>query len=126
MSAYIVFTRTKTLDQKELETYWAGIKATMKGYPIEVLVAYGQHEVLEGDPIEGIVDSKIPNRKGSEGLVLWRSIPKCRQTPSKRSDLPRPNRRRCDLAFNVFQDCLPGYKSDSLAARNESNKETNL
>jgi hypothetical protein len=31
MSAYIVFTRTKTLDQKELETYWAGIKATMKG-----------------------------------------------------------------------------------------------
>jgi len=30
MSAYIVFTRTKTLDQKELETYWAGIKATSR------------------------------------------------------------------------------------------------
>ena len=54
MSAYIVFTRTKTIDQKELETYWAGIRATMKGHPIEVLVAYGKHEVLEGDPIEGI------------------------------------------------------------------------
>jgi len=26
-----------------------------KGHPIEVLVAYGKHEVLEGDPIEGIV-----------------------------------------------------------------------
>ena len=42
MSAYIVFTRTKTIDQKELETYWAGIRSTMKGHPIEVLVAYAK------------------------------------------------------------------------------------
>ena len=63
MSAYIVFTRTKTIDQKELETYWNGIKATMKGHAIEVLVAYGKHEVLEGDPIEGIVIAKFPNAK---------------------------------------------------------------
>jgi len=48
MSAYVVFTRTRTIDQKELETYWAGIKATMEGHPIDVLVAYGKHEVLEG------------------------------------------------------------------------------
>jgi len=61
MSAYIVFTRTKTIDQEELAKYWAGIRATMKGHPIEVLVAYGKHEVLEGDPIEGIVIAKFPN-----------------------------------------------------------------
>jgi hypothetical protein len=30
MSAYIVFTRTKTMDQKELEKYWTGIEVTMK------------------------------------------------------------------------------------------------
>ena len=60
MSAYIVFTRTKTLDRKELETYWAGIKDTMQGHSIEVLVAYGNHEILEGDPIEGIVIAKFP------------------------------------------------------------------
>src|SRR5579864_3299309 len=60
VSAYIVFTRTKTLDQKELEIYWSGIRATMKGHPIEILVAYGKHEVLEGDPIEGIVIAKFP------------------------------------------------------------------
>jgi uncharacterized protein (DUF1330 family) len=53
MSAYVVFTRTKTIDQKELEKYRTGIKATMKDHPIEVLVADGKHEVLEGDPIEG-------------------------------------------------------------------------
>jgi uncharacterized protein (DUF1330 family) len=63
MSAYVVFTRTKTIDQKELEQYWAGIQTTMKGHPIEVLVAYGKHEVLEGDPIEGIVIAKFPNVK---------------------------------------------------------------
>ena len=60
MTAYIVFTRTKTLDQKELEAFWAGIIDTMKGHPIEVLVAYGNYEVLEGGPIEGIVIAKFP------------------------------------------------------------------
>lgn len=66
MSAYIVFTRTETLDQKELEAYWAGIKDSMKGHPIEVLVAYGHHELLEGDPIEGIVIAKFPTVKAAK------------------------------------------------------------
>ena len=66
MSAYVVFTRTRTIDQKELETYWAGIKATMEGHPIDVLVAYGKYEVLEGDPIEGIVIAKFPNAKAAK------------------------------------------------------------
>ena len=66
MSAYVVFTRTRTIDQKELEKYWAGIKATTNGHPIEVLVAYGKHEVLEGDPIEGIVIAKFPNAKAAK------------------------------------------------------------
>jgi len=61
MPAFVVFTRTKTIDQNELEKYWAGVKATMEGHPIEVLVAYGKHEVLEGDPIEGIVIAKFPD-----------------------------------------------------------------
>jgi hypothetical protein len=33
---YAIFRRTKTIDQKELEKYWTGIKATMKGHPVEV------------------------------------------------------------------------------------------
>jgi uncharacterized protein (DUF1330 family) len=66
MSAYVVFTRTKTIEQEELDKYWAGIKATMIGHPIEVLVAYGKHEVLEGDPIEGIVIAKFPNVKAAK------------------------------------------------------------
>jgi uncharacterized protein (DUF1330 family) len=89
MSAYVVFTRTKTIDHKELEKYWTGIQATMKGHPIEVLVAYGQHEVLEGDPIEGIVIAKFPNVKIRKGLVLQRGLPNGRQAPQTRGDLPR-------------------------------------
>ncbi|HEX9606972.1 MAG TPA: DUF1330 domain-containing protein, partial [Gemmatimonadaceae bacterium] len=38
----------------------------MKGHPIEVLVAYGNHEVLEGDPIEGIVIAKFPTVKAAK------------------------------------------------------------
>jgi uncharacterized protein (DUF1330 family) len=66
MSAYVVFTRTKTIDRKELEEYWTGIQATMTGHPIEVLAAYGKHEVLEGDPIAGIVIAKFPNAKAAK------------------------------------------------------------
>ena len=66
MSAYVVFTRTKTIDQKELEKYWTGFRATKKCHPIDVLVAYGKHEVLEGDPIEGIVTAKLPNVKAAK------------------------------------------------------------
>ena len=66
MPAYVVFTRTKTIDQKELAKYWTGIQATTKGHPIEVLVAYGRHEVLEGDPIEGAVIAKFPNVKAAK------------------------------------------------------------
>jgi len=82
MSAYIVFTRTKTLDRKELETYWSGVKDTMKGHPIEVLVAYGNHEVLEGNPIEGIVIAKFPTVKAANDWYYseaYQSVAKHRQ-----------------------------------------------
>jgi hypothetical protein len=41
MSAYVVFTRTKTIDQKELEKYRTGIKATMKDNPINIVPGHG-------------------------------------------------------------------------------------
>ena len=82
MSAYIVFIRTKTLDQKELETYWAGIRVTTKGHPIEILVAYGKHEVLEGDPVEGIVIAKFPTVNAAKDWYFseaYQSVAKHRQ-----------------------------------------------
>jgi uncharacterized protein (DUF1330 family) len=55
----------------------------MKAHPIEVLVAYGEHDVLEGDLIEGIIIAKFPNAKAAKEwptktspstAKTWRSI----------------------------------------------------
>jgi uncharacterized protein (DUF1330 family) len=65
MAAYIIFTRIKTINQKELEKYWSLIRETMKGHPIEVLSAYGDFVVLEGDQIQGVVVAKFPDMESA-------------------------------------------------------------
>ena len=61
MSAYLLFIREKTIDQSELEAYWAKIRATMAGHPIKVLAAYGRHVTLEGSEVEGVVVAEFPS-----------------------------------------------------------------
>jgi uncharacterized protein (DUF1330 family) len=61
MSAYLLFIREKTIDQSELEAYWAKIRATMAGHPIKVLAAYGRHVTLEGPEVEGVVVAEFPS-----------------------------------------------------------------
>ena len=61
MSAFLVFIREKTLDQSELQAYWAKIRATMEGHPIKVLAAYGRHVTLEGPEVEGVVVAEFPS-----------------------------------------------------------------
>lgn len=60
MPAYIVFEPDSTQNQAELEIYWSKIKATLDGHPVKILAAYGQHEVVEGPPIEGAVIAEFP------------------------------------------------------------------
>jgi uncharacterized protein (DUF1330 family) len=60
MSAYVVFMREQTLNQAELEAYWARVKATMDGHPLKVLAAYGRHVTLEGPDVEGVVIAEFP------------------------------------------------------------------
>jgi uncharacterized protein (DUF1330 family) len=61
MSAYLIFTREETLDEAELKIYWNKIRATFAGHPVKVLVNYGRLEVLEGDPVEGVVIAEFPS-----------------------------------------------------------------
>ncbi len=61
MSAYLIFTREKTLDEAELKIYWDKIRATFAGHQVKVLVNYGRLEVLEGDPVEGVVIAEFPS-----------------------------------------------------------------
>ena len=72
MSAYVVFTREKTLDEAELKIYWDKIRATFAGHQVKVLVNYGRHEVLEGDPVEGIVIAEFPS---FEAAKAWYESP---------------------------------------------------
>jgi uncharacterized protein (DUF1330 family) len=61
MSAYLIFTRDKTLDARELATYSKDVPATLAGHPVKVLALYGQHEDLEGASTEGTVILEFPN-----------------------------------------------------------------
>jgi uncharacterized protein (DUF1330 family) len=60
MPAYMVFIREKTLDQSELEAYWAKVQATLEGSPLKALAAYGKHLTLEGPDVEGVVIAEFP------------------------------------------------------------------
>lgn len=73
MPAYVVFIREKTLDQSELEAYWARVKATMDGRPLKVLAAYGKHVTLEGPDVEGVVIAEFPTLEEARD---WYGSPK--------------------------------------------------
>ena len=72
MSAYVVFMREKTLNQSELEAYWARVKETMEGHPLKVLAAYGKHVTLEGSDVEGVVIAEFPSL---EEACVWYDSP---------------------------------------------------
>jgi uncharacterized protein (DUF1330 family) len=61
MPAFMVFIRERTLDQPELEAYWAKIPATLEGRPIKIRAAYGRHVTLEGPEVEGVVIAEFPS-----------------------------------------------------------------
>ena len=61
MPAYIVFTRERTLDADELDAYSQAVEGTLAGHPVKVLAAYGDQQVLEGSPIEGVVILEFPS-----------------------------------------------------------------
>ena len=61
MSAYIVFTREKTLDKLELATYSKDAPATLAGHEVKVLALNGSHEDLEGPSTEGTVIFEFPS-----------------------------------------------------------------
>jgi len=72
MSAYIVFTRDKTLDQVELETYATQVKPTLGSFGMKSLAVYGKHEVFEGPAIEGMVIIEFPTM---EDATSWYKSP---------------------------------------------------
>ena len=60
MVAYIVFTRERTRDQAELDTYSQKVSASLTGHAVTTRAFYGHQEVLEGAAVEGVVIIEFP------------------------------------------------------------------
>jgi uncharacterized protein (DUF1330 family) len=72
MSAYLVFTKEKTIDQQELDQYSHGVAATLAGHEVKLLTYYGVQENLEGDSSHGTVILEFPSR---EAAKAWYNSP---------------------------------------------------
>lgn len=59
MAAYLIFIRNKLKDADEIAAYGQLARASMEGHSMERVVAYGELEVLEGDPAEGVIIFKF-------------------------------------------------------------------
>ena len=72
MSAYLVFTKEKTLDPAELVSYQRQVPRTLEPFDVRRLVTNGPVEVLEGAPVEGVVITEFPTM---EAAKAWYDSP---------------------------------------------------
>ena len=82
MVAYIVFTRERTRDQAELDTYSKKVSATLTGHAVTTRAYYGRQEVLEGAAVEGVVILEFPT---FEEAKAWYDSPAYRKVREHRS-----------------------------------------
>ena len=60
MAAYVVLTRERMHDPTEFAVYSKMAPGAMIGHAATVLAAYGHHETVEGDDVEGVVIVEFP------------------------------------------------------------------
>ena len=63
MTAYMVFTREKTVDPGEMKLYAEQAAGANGDFPLTPLALYGKLDVLEGAPFEGSVILSFPSRE---------------------------------------------------------------
>lgn len=64
MVAYAVFFREETLDQSELDTYISKIQENWTAFETfspRILAASSEQQVVEGDPLQGVVILEFPS-----------------------------------------------------------------
>jgi uncharacterized protein (DUF1330 family) len=79
MPAFIVFTKIRTKDQSELDTYTKKAGASFAGHDFKVLAAYGPQEVLEGDNHEGTVILSFPTKEAAKAWFNGPAYTEARQ-----------------------------------------------
>jgi uncharacterized protein (DUF1330 family) len=81
VSAYLIFTRDKTIDEHELATYLKEAPATFAGHEVKYLAVFGAHEDLEGPSTEGSVILEFPT---IEAAKAWYDSPSYREAREHR------------------------------------------
>jgi uncharacterized protein (DUF1330 family) len=81
MSAFGIFIRESTRDQSELDAYTPQAVASMAGYQIKVLAAYGRQQVVEGPEAEGVVIVEFPTL---DDALAWYESPAYREARQHR------------------------------------------
>jgi uncharacterized protein (DUF1330 family) len=66
MSAYLIFTRDKTLDKHEMAAYSKDVPPTFAGHEVKILALYGSYEDLEGPSTEGTVILEFPSMEAAK------------------------------------------------------------
>jgi uncharacterized protein (DUF1330 family) len=133
MSAYLIFTHDKTLDEQELAAYSKDVPGTLAGHEAKVLALYGTHEHFEGASTEGTVILEFPSMDaakawydGSEGAraSFQRSdisshVNKWSLKKSSRAAVPdlRRNYGSDDVAAAPTQPMRYSVMGDGLAIR---------
>jgi uncharacterized protein (DUF1330 family) len=72
MTTYVVFTRERTKDPKEMAIYAEKAHHAGEGHPLTPLAFYGDIQTLEGSPIEGSVILSFPSK---EEALAWYNSP---------------------------------------------------
>ncbi len=66
MPAYAIMIRDRTKDTEEFATY-GKLAGAARVEGLKALAFYGKHEVVEGDPAEGVVILEFPDMAAAKG-----------------------------------------------------------
>jgi uncharacterized protein (DUF1330 family) len=72
MSAYVVFIKERTRNQKEVDIYKQMAPAALANHPITFRIAHGRKEVVEGGDFEDIMMLEFPS---FEEAKTWYNSP---------------------------------------------------
>jgi len=72
MPAYIVFTRMRTRNQAEIDTYAKQAPFFFEDRPLKWHARFGKHEILEGPGVEGVAIIEFPT---FEDAKAWYNSP---------------------------------------------------
>lgn len=72
MSAYVIFIRETTTDEAQMQAYAQKAPAARTGHDITRLAFYGQLDVLEGPPAEGVAILRFPDMNAARA---WYNSP---------------------------------------------------